>query len=506
MNNATSPRAQSFGSRLADLARDEPDHPAIIFAPRAGGERRLSRRELNSESNRCARLLAGAGVHAGDVVVVGLPNSIEHYLVTLAIWKLGGCVLPLGPALPLVAREEMLAIAGARAAVADWDPCSVPTIRPHDLEQAATLSDEALPDQIAQPGKAVASGGSTGRPKVIVDPRPWCGLPGQFARAYRPFCGMQVGQVQLVAAPLYHNVPFLRSHLGLFEAHTLIVMERFDAARAVELIERHGVNFAFLVPTMLLRMSRLPEIGQRDLSSLSALSHSAAPCPEWVKRTWIDLVGAEHIYETYGASEMEGMTWIRGDEWLDHPGSVGHPRQFDLRILDDRGAECPAGTIGQIYLRDPTRPERPFLYLGDPPPPATADGFLSAGDLGWVDEAGYLYLADRRVDLIVTGGANVYAAEVEGALSQHPRVDDVAVIGLPDADLGKRVHAVVQSVDPAAPPSSDELDAFARRLLPPYKVPRSFEFVAALPRNEAGKIQRSALAAARGGEPAVTNP
>jgi bile acid-coenzyme A ligase len=194
---------------------------------------------------------------------------------------------------------------------------------------------------------------------------------------------------------------------------------------------------------------------------------------------------------------MEGMTWIRGDEWLRHPGSVGHPHQFDLRIVDERGAECAAGTIGQIYMRDPASPGRPFVYLGAPPPPATADGFVSAGDLGWVDHDGYLYLADRRVDLIISGGANVYAAEVEAALSQHPGVDDVAVIGLADDDLGKRVHAVVQPVDPAAPPSPAELDVFARGRLAPYKVPRSFEFVDSLPRNEAGKIQRSALVATR---------
>jgi bile acid-coenzyme A ligase len=230
---------------------------------------------------------------------------------------------------------------------------------------------------------------------------------------------------------------------------------------------------------------------------VTAFAHSAAPCPEWLKRAWLDLLGPEHLYETYGASEMEGMTWIRGDEWLLHPGSVGRARGFDLRIVDEAGAECPPGQVGQIYMRDPRHAGPPFEYLGGPPPVATADGFLTAGDLGWVDSEGYLYLADRRVDLIISGGANVYAAEVEGVLARHPAVDDVAVIGLPDADLGKRVHAVVQPVDPAAPPSEAELRAFARDFLPPYKVPRSFEVVRALPRNEAGKIQRSALVAER---------
>jgi bile acid-coenzyme A ligase len=452
-----------------------------------------------------ARLLADRGVREGDMVALALPNSVEHFLATLAIWKLGACVLPLSPALPEAAREPILAVASASFVIADWQPSSVATIRQDELRQAAAFSDAPQPDRISQPGKAIASGGSTGRPKVIVDPRPWCGRPGQFAQAYEPLCGMQVDQVQLVAAPLYHNVPFLRSHLGLFEQHTLVVLERFDATRAVDLIERHRVNFGFLVPTMMSRMLRVPDVGQRDLSSVTALAHSAAPCPAWLKHAWIDLVGPEHLYETYGASEMEGMTWIRGDEWLQHPGSVGRPRGFDLRIVDEDGAECPPGRVGQIYMRDPRHAGPPFVYLGGPPPAASADGFVTAGDLGWVDDDGYLYLADRRVDLIISGGANIYAAEVEAALSQHPQVDDVAVIGLPDADLGKRVHAVVQPVDPSAAPSRADLDAFARRLLPPYKVPRSFEFVPALPRNEAGKIQRSALVAERS-QPADARP
>ena len=480
--------AQSFGARLSALAVAEPERPAIVFAPREGGERTLTRHELDARSNQVARLFASRGVAAGHVVAVALPNSPEHYVVTLAIWKLGACVLPLSPGLPPVALEEVLSVAGAHATVSTGEP---------DLAEAAALSPEPLPDRVPSPGKAIASGGSTGRPKVVVDPRPWGGVPGEFARAYRPFCGMEVGQTQLVAAPLYHNVPFLRSHLGLFEQHTLVVMERFDAARAVDLIERYRVNFAFLVPTMMSRMLRVSDIQCRDLSSATAFAHSAAPCPAWVKRAWIDLIGPEHLYETYGASEMEGMTWIRGDEWLRHPGSVGRPHGFDLRILDDDGRECPPGVVGQIYMCDPSSPGRPFRYLGAPPPRATPDGFLTAGDLGWVDADGYLYLADRRVDLIVSGGANVYAAEVEGALSQHPLVDDVAVIGLPDEDLGKRVHAVVQPIDPAWPPTPAELQAFVRERLAPYKVPRSVELVASLPRNEAGKIQRSALVAAR---------
>jgi bile acid-coenzyme A ligase len=477
------------------LAAEDPRRPALVFAARDGSEQVLTRADLEARSNQTARLLASGGIQPGDMVAVALRNSPAHYVASLALWKLGACVLPLSPGLPEVAREQILQVARARAAIADWDSAHLSEA---DLVERSTgFSTAPLPDVIAQPGKAIASGGSTGRSKVIVDPRPWVGVPGEFARAYAPTCGMQPGQVQLVAAPLYHNVPFLRSHLGLFEQHTLVVMERFDADRAVDLIERYRVSFGFLVPTMMRRMLRVAGIQQRDFSSVQAFAHSAAPCPEWLKRAWLDLVSPEHLYETYGASEMEGMTWIRGDEWLLHPGSVGRPRGFDLRVMDEAGVECPPGQVGQIYMRDPNHAGPPFVYLGGPPPTATSDGFLTAGDLGWVDAEGYLYLADRRVDLIISGGANIYAAEVEGVLARHPAVDDVAVIGLPDADLGKRVHAVIQPLDPRAAPSEVDLSRFVREFLPPYKVPRSYEVVASLPRNEAGKIQRSALVAER---------
>jgi bile acid-coenzyme A ligase len=485
----------SFGARCARLAAEDPGRVALVFAARDGTEQVLTRADLEARSSQTARVLASAGIQLGDMVAVGLRNSPAHFLTSLALWKLGACVLPLSPGLPEVAREQILQVSGARAAIADWDSALVGEA---DLiERSTGLSDAPLPDVIAQPGKAIASGGSTGRSKVIVDPRPWAGVPGEFVRAYAPTCGMQAGQVQLVAAPLYHNVPFLRSHLGLFEQHTLVLMERFDAERAVDLIERCRVNFGFLVPTMMRRMLRIPGVQQRDFSSVQAFAHSAAPCPEWLKRAWLDLVGPEHLYETYGASEMEGMTWIRGDEWLLHPGSVGRPRGFDLRVVDEAGAECPSGEVGQIYMRDPNHAGPPFVYLGGPPPTAKPDGFLTAGDLGWVDADGYLYLADRRVDLIISGGANIYAAEVEGVLARHPRIDDVAVIGLPDADLGKRVHALIQPLDPMSAPSEAELNRFVRDFLPPYKVPRSYEVVPTLPRNEAGKIQRSALVAER---------
>ncbi len=476
--------AISFGRRVGDLAARHPEQPALVFAPADGPDRIVTWARLHEDSNRVGSLLASLGADEHSLVAIVLPNSVEHYLATIAAWKLGACVLPLSPRLPPRVRHDVLQAAGATMVVDDAV----------GLQAAANFSAGPLPDRVPQSGRAAASGGSTGRPKVIVDPAPWAYVPGELVSALGPAIGMARDQVQLVAAPLYHGVPFLRSHFGLFEDHTLVVMDRFDAARAVDLIERHRVSSAFLVPTMMARIIRLERVRERDFSSVEALAHGGAPCPPWLKRAWIDLVGSEHLYETFGAAEMPGMTAIRGDEWLLHPGSVGRPWNADLRILDEAGNTLPSGVVGEIYLRDRTHPGAAYEYRAGPPPTAAPGGFVSAGDLGWVDEDGYLFLADRRTDLIISGGANVYAAEVEAVLTEHPGVADAVVVGLPDEDWGKRVHAIVQPLDPAHPPSAAELDAHCRQRLPSYKVPKTYEIVAALPRDDAGKIQRGALA------------
>jgi bile acid-coenzyme A ligase len=299
---------------------------------------------------------------------------------------------------------------------------------------------------------------------------------------------------------LHHNFGNGWLMIGLFEDHCLVLMERFDAARAVDLVERHGVTFMSLVPTMMQRILRLPDLAARDFSTVESVLHTAAPCPAWVKDGWIELVGAERVHEVFGATEGFGMCIIHGHEWLEHRGSVGRPVGCEVRILDDDRHEVPAGVVGEIFMRPlgmiPNEGAGAATYIGSPPATATSDGFLSVGDLGWVDDDGWLFVADRRTDLVITGGANVYPAEVEAALSEHPGVRDVAVIGRPDDDLGKAVHAVVEPADPADPPLAEELKAFCRERLDGYKVPRTIEFVDELPRDEAGKIRRSALVAA----------
>jgi bile acid-coenzyme A ligase len=492
------PRAVSYGYRLSMLAAEGPAQTAIVSVAEDGSERSISRADLDQCANRLARRLLELGVGRDSRVVLGLPNGIEHYAVTFAVWKCGAMLLPLRARLPDSERDRILAVAEPTLVIADWAETAWPTVSPSALwTEAASLPTGPLPERVPQPGLANASGGSTGRPKIIVNPDPYSRVPGQFDDLTR-WAGFQAGQVQLVTGPLYHNMSFHWSHAGLFEGHRLILMERFDAGRAVDLIERHRVNFFGTVPTVMKRIADLPDIKTRDLSSISSIIHSAAFCPAWLKRAWFALIGPEKVYESFAATEGIGMTMVRGDEWLEHPGTVGRPIDCEVKILDENGVELPAGEVGEIYMRTP-QPGPTYHYLGSTPLPVTDDGFATVGDLGWLDEDGYLYVADRRMDMIVTGGANVFPAEVEAALSEHPAVADVAVVGVPDEEWGRRVHAVVQPRDPANPPPVSALDQHVRDRLMSYKAPKSYEFLEELPREPTGKIRRSALAAEREG-------
>jgi bile acid-coenzyme A ligase len=249
---------------------------------------------------------------------------------------------------------------------------------------------------------------------------------------------------------------------------------------------------------MMSRMLRAPGLAKADLSSVRSMWHLAAPCPEWVKRGWIDLLGARRVNELWAATELTGVTTIDGEQWLEHPGSVGRGWHTEIRILDAERRPLPPGEVGEVFSRFGGGPAQ-YRYLGAAALETVEDDFSSVGDLGYLDAEGYLYLADRRVDLIISGGANVVPAEVESVLTQHSAVRDAAVIGLKDDDLGRRVHAIVElaaGIDATVLP---ELDRHMRTLLAGYKVPRNYEVVAALPRDEAGKIRKSTLRDERGG-------
>jgi bile acid-coenzyme A ligase len=496
----------SFGLRYRVLAERHPEKTAIVFVAPGRPEAHVSWRTLDERSNRAARLLASRGVTAGSLVAVALPTCLEHYVATIGAWRLGACVLPLNPALPDRERDELLELARSwrpTLVVGEWALPDAPVLGPSELAPPAldAWSADALPDCVPTPGKAIGSGGSTGRSKIIVNPKPWAHVPGAWGWLNR--VGMREGQVQLLLGKLHHNMGFALSHVGLFEDHTLVVLDPFDAALAVDLIERHRVNFGGWAPITMQRMARVPDVRSRDFSSIEGFYHSAGPCPNWVKRVWVELVPPERQWNAFGSAEDKGGLFLRGDEWLADPTRLGRPWRSEVRILDAAQREVPVGQVGEIYMRNvpqpfPTYPEEPtYEYIGSPPARHTADGFYSVGDLGFLDDQGWVVLADRRVDMIVSGGSNVYPAEVEGALSEHPAVSDVVVVGVPDAEWGRRVHAVIEPVDPSAPPDACELDTFCRTRLVSYKVPKSYEFVDRIPRETSGKVRRSAIAAAR---------
>ena len=484
-----------FSRRFSELAAEAPDQVAVIFLPAAGGEGLWTRRQLDQWMNRLAHWLAARGVGPGSWVVIGLPNGPLHLVLALAAWRLGATVLPLNPRMPAAEAAKMLDLLDPTIIVADW-ALDHPRLVPSSATAATAASNlPPVPDLIPHPGKAVGSGGSTGTPKIIVDPAPWADRPGEIVERIGRHVGVRTGQIQLLAGPLYHNAPFSWAHYGLFEGHRLVLMERFDPGRALDAIATYHAEWVALVPTMMLRMLREQQAATRNLSSLEGVYHTAAACPPWVKEGWIGLVGAERVFEAYGSTEGIGATIIRGDEWLAHRGSVGRPLNCRIEIRDPEGRPLPVGAVGEVYFQSGSI-EPTFRYVGAPAPPP-ADRFGTVGDLGWLDSAGYLYLADRRTDLIITGGVNVYPAEVEIALSEHPAVKDVVVIGLPDPEWGHRVHAVIEPVTAGQPPAEADLRQWCRDRLSPSKIPKSFEFVAALPRDDAGKIRRSGLRAER---------
>lgn len=422
------------------------------------------------------------------MVTIELPNSVEHVVIAFGAWKVGACVLPLRWDLPEWERARVLDVAGSAVVVGTRSD----TVTSGVLERP-DIGDEAMPDRIPDPARAIASSGSTGTPKVICANGSGTFVPTAIENSAANALGQRSDQVQLVPAPLYHTNGSLLTFTALLQGQSLILMERFSAQLALDLIERHSVNALTATTIMLQRMARLPGVHDRDLSSIDSLLHGGAPLPEWLARFWIERIGPTRFFVAYGSSENAGACFVRGDEWLQHPGTVGRPVNTELRIRDDGGHDLPNGEIGMIHVRRPGQSAPVFSYLGDAPSSTGSDGFTALGDLGWVDAEGYLYLADRRVDMIISGGANVYPAEVEGALTEHAGVADAVVIGLPDEEWGERVHAIIQPTEMGAPPSTDELREHCRARLAAYKVPKTVEMIARLPRTEAGKIRRSDL-------------
>jgi len=468
------------------LAERDPEAEAIVHEGRT-----VTRGRLEARSNRLARDYAGRGVKEGDLVTVALPNCIGFFEACLALWKLGATPQPVSARLPAAERRAIIDLVNPPLVIgAPAEECGGRQTLPADHEPDPSLSDRALDDVQPRYARAMTSGGSTGRPKVIIDTAPAETDPEVAEN------GMRAGGTTLVPGPLYHAGPFMTSWSALLSGGRVILMTRFDPERSLALIEQYGVDWVLFVPTMMQRIWRLPkDVRQRhDVSCLERVMCTGAPSPDWLKRAWIDWIGPEKIYEAYGGTERIAGTMISGTEWLAHPGSVGKPTLGrKLRVLREDGSECAPGEIGEVFMLPPGGAGSTYLYLGDEAREA-GEGWQTIGDLGYLDDEGYLYLADRRTDMIVSGGANVYPAEVEAAIDSHPSVRSSAVIGLPDDDLGQRVHALV---DAPAGVSEDTLRSHLADQIVRYKVPRSFEFVDEPLRDDAGKVRRSALREAR---------
>ena len=486
----------SYGRALTFHAERKPDAVALVHDGHGTGYV-----ELDRAANRLARLFAKQGVGEGDFVTLALPNGRAFIEALFACWKLGATPQPVSPRLPQHERDAILALVAPRLVVGV--PASevpggtngpgggpgAPVVLDAGFD-ASGESDAPLPDKVSRYRMAICSGGSTGRPKVVVDHIPAEADPEARVHDQPP------GTSILVPGPLYHSAPLINCLSVLLGGGKVVAMTRFEAEESLRLIEQHRLALAIFVPTMMVRIWKLSAKDRAafDLSSLQRVVSSSAFLPEWLRREWIEWIGPDRVWEAYGGSERIVGTLISGREWLARPGSVGRVSEGRrIKIVGPAGETLPPGEIGDVYGLPPAGPGSTYHYLGAEPR-RLADGWETLGDMGYLDEEGFLYLVDRRTDLIISGGANIYPAEVEGAIESHPAVVASVVIGLPDDDLGAVVHAIVQI---AKPVSEDELRRHVEARLVRYKVPRSFELVREMLKDDAGKVRRTALRAER---------
>jgi bile acid-coenzyme A ligase len=480
-----------FGTKLRQLAEQRGQDTALTVIARDGTAQSMTFAELDGRANQWGRALAAAGAQLGSLIALGIPNSEQLVLAALGSWKIGAVPIPMRWDLPDWERSRVLEVIAPDVTVDDGTRSAL-------TASAAGQSAETLPDVVSPKANGICSSGSTGLPKVILTLAQGTWTPESsfpFLAAWAP---TPTPQTILVPGPMYHTNGFspLTYMLGGDE---LVVLEKFDAAMVVDVIERHRITNFTATPTMLSRIAALPDIRERDLSSIAWILQGAAVMPQALLRTWFDLLSPEQVVMAYGMTEGLGLTALRGDEWLAHPGSVGRGfRDTEVRILDQQGRSVKTGELGEVYLRSPM--SAGYLYLGGAPLlPSTSDGFRTAGDIGHLDDDGYLYIADRRSDMIITGGANVFPAEVECALVEHDAIADVVVIGLADSEWGRRVHAVIQLAESSTPLTERDVIAYAKARLAAYKVPKTVEFIDQIPRTAATKVNRSAMVEARGG-------
>ena len=474
--------------------------------------------ELEARANRLAHFFRQAGLREGDTVAAILENNQHIHAVMWAARRSGlyyaliNTHLTAAEAAYIVDNSGARAVIGSRAmravceGLVDHLPDGLPElllIADDDLEGWQRYP-ECVNDQRSEPIADETEGdllqytsGTTGRPKGIRRELAHV-APAEAPNMLMPLMtavGITGESVYLSPAPLYHTAPSFWSMAVQSMGGTAVVMEKFDPELALECIQRHSITHGQFVPAMFVRMLKLPKTVRNsyDLTSLKRVVHAAAPCPVDIKKQMIDWWGPI-IDEYYASSEAAGAPFIRAEEWLAHPGSVGRPLVGVPHILDADGNELPAGEVGEIYYGGGYS----FEYLKDDVKTAASrdpHGWATVGDLGYLDSDGYLYLTDRRHHMIISGGVNIYPQEAEDLLVTHPKVLDAAVFGIPDDEMGQSVKGVVQTVDhkDAAEAFADELLAWLRERLAHYKCPRSVSFEQQLPRTDTGKLYKQEL-------------
>lgn len=489
------------------------DHPAIVMA--ATGET-ITYGELEEKSNQIAHLFRELGCQRGDVVAICADNHPLFLVLWWGAYRAGLYFTAISHRLQAAEIQYIVNDCTAKVLISSAKLQSVYEGYRDQLENSpacyslggdlpdAEPIEEAIKDKPSTPindesfgDRLLYSSGTTGMPKGVRKklPENVFGEDEPSFRAQNRY-NYDENTVYLSPAPLYHAAPLAFNSYVTRYGGTCVIMEQFDAEKSLQYIEKYQVTHSQWVPTMFVRMLKLPEDLRRqyDVSSLNYAVHAAAPCPIHVKEQMIDWWGPI-IYEYYAGTEGNGRTYIDSEEWLQHKGSVGKPYQCKLHILSEEDEEeMPVGEIGGVYFES----QFWFEYLNDPEKTKGAtskQGWTTLGDVGYVDEEGYLYLTDRKSFMIISGGVNIYPQETENALIAHPKVTDVAVFGVPNPDFGEEVKAVVQPVDmaEAGPELEAELIAYARSKISHIKSPRSVDFLEELPRHPTGKLYKRLL-------------
>lgn len=497
------------------IAAVSPDRPAVIMA---GSGCVVTYRELDEESNRLAHLLRSAGLRPGDHIALMLENHPLFLAITWAAQRSGLYYTAISSRLGTDEAAYIVNDCGARvllssAALADVAASITPVTPKVELrlmldgvapgfasyEEAVAVRPVTPVADECQGADMLYSSGTTGRPKGVkpVLSRSPLETPGPLLRLIRFLFAPEDDSVYLSPAPLYHAAPLRYCMSFQRLGATIVVMEAFDPERALALIEEYGVTHAQWVPTMFIKMLRLPEETRTryDLSSLTCAIHSAAPCPVPVKERMIEWWGPI-VHEYYAGTEGNGLLHVGPEDWLTHRGTVGRSPGGAVHVCDEEGEELPPGERGTVYFSGGP----PFVYHGDEEKTRASHdpkgrGWTTLGDVGYLDEEGFLYLTDRHSYTIISGGVNIYPQEAENVLAVHPKVADVAVFGVPDEEMGEQVKAVVQpvSMDLAGPGLAAELIGYCRSRLAAYKCPRSVDFRAELPRHPTGKLYKRLL-------------